>query len=222
MKTLFGPDIEAEEEQTDRHGNKKSKASHEHLSLFDLRKKGSNNPGFNTDICDLDAESGFNKIEIEAEPATRRTAKEASPDCKTGPFNDPDLLFRVIGRQVNRKSTVEGKEVTSVDATGTACSMSKWGKEKEFDIDQQKAFEAMVASFMLTFHCDVENCGSDTTDVPRLLRTENSTSLRRARLDLEKLCHKTFQAPKRTQSQRKKRLLQSQRWRPWTSGSCSQ
>lgn len=193
METLFGLDIEVEEE-TDEPSNKRTKASHDQVSLYDLRKKGSDNLGFNTDICDLDAGSGFNKIEIEAEPATRRTAKEASPEYKTGPFNSPDLLFRIIGRQVTRKSIVEGKEVTTVDATGTADSISKWGQEKEFDIDQQKAFELIVASFILTFHHDLENSCSDSTSVDCFLGRENSTaSMRRTRLDLEKLCHKKKQ-----------------------------
>jgi hypothetical protein len=193
METLFGIDIEIEEDQTDGPSNKTTKASHDDLSLIDLRKKGSNNMGFNTDICDLDAVSEFNKIEIELEPSTRRTTKEASPEYKTGPFNNPDLLFRIIGRQVTRKSIVEGKEVTCVDATGTADSISKWGQEKEFDIDQQKAFEVIVASFILTFHQDIENSCSDSTDVHGLLERANSSSLRRTRLDLEKLCHKKKQ-----------------------------
>ena len=195
MKTLFGLNIEIDEEQTDGPTNKKTKTSHDHVSLFDLRKKGSNNLGFNADICGLIAESEFNKIEIELEPAAHRSkTNNVSPELKSGPFNNPDLLFRVIGRNTTRKSVVEGKEVTSVDATGTADSISKWGKEKDFDTDQQMAFETIVASFILTFHRDVENsCSDSSDDVQHFHERENSTSIRRTRLGLEKLCHKKKQ-----------------------------
>jgi hypothetical protein len=194
METLFGLDIEVEEDNTDEPTNKRTKTSHDIVSLFDLRKKGNNRLGFCTDMCELDTESTFNKIEIELEAGTRCRTNEA-PACITGPFNNPDLLFRVIGRKTTRKSIVEGKEVTSVDATGTADSISKWGQEKEFDTDQQKAFEVIVASFILTFHHDIENSCSDSTDhvAHLLLERENSTSIRRTRLGLEKLCHKKKQ-----------------------------
>jgi hypothetical protein len=195
METLFGLDVEVEEDDTDEPTNKRTKTSHDHVSLFDLRKKGNNRLGFCTDmLCELDTESTFNKIEIALEAGTRRRTNEA-PAHITGPFNNPDPLFRVIGRKTTRKSIVEGKEVTSVDATGTADSTSEWGQEKEFDADQQKAFEATVASFILTFHHDIENSCSDSTDhVPHLLLgRENSTSTRRTRLGLEKLCHKKKQ-----------------------------
>jgi hypothetical protein len=134
------------------------------------------------------------RLKIELEAGARRRTNE-TPACVTGPFNNPDLLFCAIGRKTTRKSIVEGEEVTSVDATGAADSMSEWGQEKEFDADQQEAFEAMVASFILTFHHDVENSCSDSTDhVPHLLLgRENSTSTRRTRLGLEKLCHKKKQ-----------------------------
>jgi hypothetical protein len=118
METLFGLDVEAEEEQTDGPTNKRTKTSHDHVSLFDLREKGSNNLGFNTDVCDSVAESAFNKIEIELEPAARcSTANNAPPEHKTGPFNNPNMLFHVIRRKTARKLAVEGKEVTFVDAT---------------------------------------------------------------------------------------------------------
>jgi hypothetical protein len=117
-----------------------------------------------------------------------------SPDHATGPFNNPDLLFCMIGRCVSRKSTIKGKEAISVEATRTAESIRKWGKEKDFDIDQQKSFEAMgVASFVLTFHNDLENSCYDSTDAQRLLQRENSAALRHTRLDLENSCHKKKQ-----------------------------
>jgi hypothetical protein len=63
METLFGLDIEVEEDDTDEPTNKRTKTSHDHVSLFDLHKKGNNRLGFCTDMCELDAESAFNKIE---------------------------------------------------------------------------------------------------------------------------------------------------------------
>jgi hypothetical protein len=146
METLFGLDAEVDKEQTNRHGAKRRKVGHEHVSFLDLHKKGSNNMGFNTNVCDLNAESEFHKIEIEGEPATRPSEKDMSPDCLTGPFNSPDLLFHMIGRQASRKLTVEDREAISVEATGTAESICKWGEEKVLDIDQQKSFEATVVS----------------------------------------------------------------------------
>jgi hypothetical protein len=73
--------------------------------------------------------------------------------------------------------------------------MSKWGQEKEFDADHcQKAFEATLASFVLTFHHDIKNSCSNSTDgVPHSPKRDNSTSMRRARLGLEKLCHEKKQ-----------------------------
>jgi hypothetical protein len=95
-------------------------------------------------------------------------------------------LFMLIGRRVSQKTTAEGKEVVSTEATGTAESTSRWGVEKEFDKDQQRAFESMIASFALTFHQDTEH---DDSALPR----ESATSTRQTRPRLERLCHETKQ-----------------------------
>ncbi len=187
LTTMYGFDLEEEQgEDMEGRGSGRSKESHAEVSLMSLRTKGNNRLGFiSKDISKTDGQSEIHKISIEAEP-TRGNRKKTNVGNASEPFADSNLLFMLIGRQVSRKTVVEGKEVLSIEATGTAESISRWGVEKEFDEDQQRAFESMIASFVLTFHQDIEHNDS-------VLPRESATSIRQTRLRLARLCHKTKQ-----------------------------
>jgi hypothetical protein len=189
LTTMHGFDLEEEQgEDMEGRGSGRSKESHAEVSLMGLRAKGNNRLGFiSKDISKTDGQtSEIHETSIEAEP-TSGNRKKTNAGNASEPFADSNLfLFMLIGRQVSRKTAAEGKEVASTEATGAAESMSRWGAEKEFDEDQQRAFESMIASFVLTFHQDMEHHDSA---LPR----ESATSTRQTRLRLERLCHKTKQ-----------------------------
>jgi hypothetical protein len=187
LTAMCGFDLEEEQgEDTEGRGSGRSKRSHAEVSLMGLRTKGNKRSGFiSKDTSKTDGESKHHKMSIEAEP-TSGNRKKTNAGNASEPFADSNSLFMLIGRQVSRKTAAEGKEVVSTEATGTAESTHRWGAEKEFDEDQQRAFENMIASFALTFHQDAEH------DDPALPR-ESATSTRQTKLRLERPCHKTKQ-----------------------------
>jgi hypothetical protein len=62
----------------------------------------------------------------------------------------PDFV-RVILRHKERRPLL-----VRIDANGSARSIIDWGKSVELDKDQQRAFEVIAATFILTFHKDME------------------------------------------------------------------
>jgi hypothetical protein len=88
-----------------------------------------------------------------------QNSRHATDEQSTTNYPSRRDIVKVIVQHTERRQfnvTTSENPVFRCDANGSAISIIDWGKSLDLDIDQQRAFEVIASSFVLTFHKDLE------------------------------------------------------------------
>ena len=127
------------------------------FSFHNIRKKGVLDSGMQTDVPvpPLQVTNDFVQY-LNGTAATDDTAKLCTPEKRVPTYIDDFarlLLLRNTARTT--KFLGEDKQIETVNANGTASSIRSWSKAVcGTDKKQQRAFEVIISSFLLTFYHD--------------------------------------------------------------------
>lgn len=161
------------------------------LRNFDFKNikcKGSNKCGFHPKdvlppIIEKHTEKPFLKHKV---PENRRTRKSTKKYPQKKKYKQSELV-RVLFKKTRskpRKDILQDTDLNLCDANGSIQSIREWGASVfSKDRKQRRAFEAIIAAFILTFFDDID----DDDDVDDLDPTRTSSQFRKAKLALLKL-----------------------------------
>jgi len=161
------------------------------LSFNTIRNRGSGGCGYNRDIPTAAplTEEVTNENDFVNHPASNNrdstsTANTSTPDERRK-YSVKDIVNVLLRRTVarTRKEVFkDNKDVEVAEANGSVVSIVEWAKAAQLDPYQRRAFEAIIASFLLTFY-DTNSDDEQDATIDRSTRSK----FRRSQLNLRRL-----------------------------------
>lgn len=139
-----------------------------HLNFKNIRAKGDKACGFSGDfkasVSSLPAESFVRWEGLNSNSTTGSAPVQEKPEQRTyGVKKIVEILLRRTS--VSSKNVWKDKDIEVSDANGSVASIREWSlKGFGNDKKQQRAFEAIIASFLLTFYEDDNTTTESTVD----------------------------------------------------------
>jgi hypothetical protein len=147
--------------------------NNEHIDLSELTRRGNKGCGWKNiaQVTQKNMEEDWSLIENSAnqEPESEITNNNRNENLGKETIHMDDmveLLGQRVERVINTSRPIESQDI-DITANGTCESIILWGKHYgNFDDQQQRAFEIIAGTFVLTYFEDVEN-NRGTINLPR-------------------------------------------------------
>lgn len=163
----------------------------QHMGFMNMRMNGKNQSGFNTlfPTPTLEQNSGTEGNDFVTYLATTSAQSETTQSQNQGKCRNPgikrvvELLFTKTQSRARKEVFKFNPDFKAPDPNGTVGSILEWGSGAGLDIFQKRAFQSILASFLLTFFDTEANDEEDDETVATSVRTKH----RRAKKNLLQL-----------------------------------